>query len=57
MSFPFYSLLWTLLIKAIINRYEWLEDHSPFIVALSVMMTLTERDIYLSPSSFKLSHV
>jgi hypothetical protein len=57
MSYAFFFLIHALIIKYLVNRFEFLENYAPFMISASCMIYLTERGIYLSPDSFKLSHM
>lgn len=57
MSYAFYFLCHTVIIKIALKRFKRLENLAAFLVSASCMINLTERGIYLSPHTFKLSHM
>jgi len=40
-----------------LTKYKFLENYAAFFISVSVVITMTERGIYLSPKEFKLSHI
>ena len=57
MSFAFYFLCHSIIIKFLLKRYKRLENFAAFMIALSCMVNLTERSIYLSPNEFSMAHL
>lgn len=57
MSYAFYFLCHTIILKLMLRKYKFLENYAAFIISISCIINLTERGIYLSPKEFKLSHI
>jgi hypothetical protein len=57
MSYAFYFLCHTIVIKFLLKKYKHLERYAALFISISCIVNLTERGIYLSPDEFKLSHM
>jgi len=57
MSYPFYGLCIAIILKLLLTKYKVLEKYAAFIISISIVMVMTEKEIYISPKEFKLSHI
>ena len=57
MSYAFYFMFFTCFAKLLITFYKPFEKYVAFTITFAMMIAITERNIYLEPSEFKLSYI
>jgi hypothetical protein len=56
-SYTFYFLCSIIILKLFLTKYKSIENYAAFIISISGVIYMVEREIYLSPEEFKFSHI
>lgn len=55
--YPIVLILMVLAIKVAVKRYRWLEDHAAFLLSSSLVISVAECSIFLSPDQLTIAPV
>ena len=56
MSYAFFFMCFTCLVKFLVTLYKPFEKYIAFTITFAMMIAITERNTYLEPTEFKLSY-